>query len=125
MYDVSAWRSTSRAVGQRVQEGRSHPAKCFMRGAAMLPVETVVERGYLHRFGGGWVQPRRALGIAESFGAAPAPQAGWDSQEQHGWLLVFPKKEHLAWRGRFVNPRGFSKGGEVDGHAAFQPQQLR
>lgn len=23
-----------------------------------------------------------------------------------------------------LNPRGFSKGGEVGGHAAFQPQQL-
>lgn len=45
----------SRAIRQRVQEGRSHPAKCFMYGAAVLPVEMVVEKGYLHRFGGGCV----------------------------------------------------------------------
>lgn len=48
----------SRAIRQRVQEGLSHPAKCFVYGAAVLPVEMVMEKGYLHRFGGGWGQPR-------------------------------------------------------------------
>lgn len=98
----------SRAIRQRVQEGRSHPAKCFVYGAAVLPVEMVVEKGYLHRFGGGWGQPRRVLSIAESFGTALAPQAGRDLQEQHGWLLVITQKGAFGMKGKvFLNSRGF------------------